>query len=95
METLVEAGSQMIQRFVLAVVGALAGVARLVAVALAGSPSVAADPSNGTDPCVGVDGNHLPWFDPCANPPPVPGENNWTPDDEPGTWGPSGWNPAH
>jgi hypothetical protein len=83
--------SQMIQRFVLAVLGALAGVATLVAVAFAWSPSVAADPSNGTGPCVGVDGDHLPWFDPCANPPPVPGENNWAPDDEPGMWGPSGW----
>jgi hypothetical protein len=59
----------MIQRIVLAVVGALAGVATLVAVAFAGSPSVAADPSNGTGPCVGVDGDHLPWFDLCANPP--------------------------
>ena len=85
--------SQMVQPFVYAFKGVLAAIVMFIAVAIPGSPSVTADPSNGTGPCVGVDGNHLPWFDPCANPPPVPGERNWTPDDEPGTWGSSGWNP--
>lgn len=34
------------------------------------------------------------WYDPCAQPPPIPGQSNWVPvDGIPGTNGPHGYTP--